>query len=201
MSIEKEAKHPAKPTGRKYGSVKDLMASEGISDEIQNKVKELASETRLVHQLSRVRQKAGLTQEKMAEFLGITQSAVSKLETGMDSDLTIGQIKQYAQAANERITLAFGKPLTHVEAVKLCAQAIRYHLTCLASIAQGDEELEKSIQGFFGEAFFNLLDILTKCHQQLPNGGNIEVTMEIGSAPKSSKKNKTLCADSELITV
>jgi transcriptional regulator with XRE-family HTH domain len=198
MTTEKETKHPAKPTGRRYGSVKALMASEGISDEIQNKVTALASETHIVHQLSQARQKAGLTQEKMAEFLGVGQPAVSKLETGLDAELTIGQIKQYALATNERISLYFGKPLTHVEAVKLCAQAIRHHLTCLASIARGDEGLEKSIQGFFGEAFFNLLDILTRCQQQLPNGGNIEVTMQIG-APQTIKKDKPNCPDSELV--
>jgi transcriptional regulator with XRE-family HTH domain len=200
MTTEKETKHPAKPTGRRYSSVKDMMAAEGVAKEVQAKVQEMTAETHLVHQLSRVRQKAGLTQEAMAEFLGVTQSAVSKLETGLDAELTVAQIKQYAKATNERISLYFGKPLTHVEAVKMCAQAIRHHLTCLASIARGDEELEKSIQGFFGEAFFNLLDILTKCHQQLPGGSNIEVRMEIGSLA-TQKKARLSCPDSETIQV
>jgi hypothetical protein len=51
----------------------------------------------------------------------------------------------------------------------------------LAKIAQKGEDLEKSIQAFFGEAFFNLLDILAQCQGQMPNsqGDKVEIRLEI----------------------
>lgn len=42
MSTE-HAREPAKPTGRNYGSVKDLMEQEGVAPEIQAKIKELGN--------------------------------------------------------------------------------------------------------------------------------------------------------------
>jgi len=46
----------------------------------------------------------------------------------------------------------FGRPPTHVEAVNTHALGICSHLEALAKIANQNEELEKEIQGFFGEA-------------------------------------------------
>ena len=65
MTTELE-RQAAKVTGRKYGSVADLMRGEGVSQEVQGKVKELENETRVVDYLARLRQGAGLTQEDMA---------------------------------------------------------------------------------------------------------------------------------------
>lgn len=170
----------AKATGRKYGSVADLMRGEGVSQEVQDKVTELENETRVVLQLAKLRQAAGITQEGMAKFLGVTQSAISKLESGTDAEVTLGEIKGYARATEQRIGVMFGKPLTHVEAVKMNALAIQHHLGRLAQIANRHDELETEIQAFFGQAFFNILTILTECGDKLPgNGKDFEVRIEI----------------------
>ncbi len=182
----------AKGTGRKYGSVTELMRGEGVSQEVQDKVKELENETRVVDYLVRLRQGAGITQEDMARALGVTQSAISKLESGTDPELTLGEIRGYAQATTQRIGLMFGKPLTHVESVKCHALAIRHHLEQLAQIANRHDELEKDIQGFFGEAFFNILTILAECGDKLPgNGRDVGVRIEIikSGEPKALPKS------------
>lgn len=160
---------PPKLTGRKYRSVRDLMAGEGVAPEVQDRVKELRDETRVVLQLAKLRQAAGLNQEDMAKYLKVTQSAVSKLESGTDEDLTLGQIREYARATGQRIGILCGKPLTHVEAVKCHAFGIKHHLEALAQLANRDEELKKEIQGFFGDAFFNILTILGECGEKLPS--------------------------------
>ncbi|MCX6917354.1 MAG: helix-turn-helix domain-containing protein [Verrucomicrobia bacterium] len=179
MTTELE-RQAAKATGRKYGSVADLMRGEGVSQEVRDKAKELENETRVVDYLARLRQAAGITQEEMAKALGVTQSAISKLESGTDAGVTLGEIRGYSRATEQRIGLLFGKPLTHVESVKCHALAIKHNLECLAQIANRHDELEKDIQGFFGEAFFNILNILSECGDKLPgNGRDTGVRIEI----------------------
>ena len=179
MSTETEKKTAAKPTGRRYTSVAELMRVEGVSSDVQTHYQEIVNATRIVHQLAQLRHIAGLTQEQMAEKLNVTQSAVSKLESGRDEDLTVGQIREYAKVSGERISLLFGKPLTHVEAVKICANGMRHHLTSLAQLAHKGDDMEREIQAFFGEAFFNVLNILAGCQNAMPNGEKIEVRLEL----------------------
>jgi len=52
--------------------------------------------------LTVLRQSAETTQEEMARHLGVTQSAISKLEAGRDEGLTTGQISGYSRVTNER---------------------------------------------------------------------------------------------------
>ncbi len=67
------------------------------------------------------------------------------------------------------------------------ALAIRRRLSALAELAQEDEELEPAIQGFFGEAFFNILTILEKCQQEMPGSEDFEIKV-IMSEPSQAKK-------------
>ncbi len=178
MTTEIE-KTPAKPTGRKYASVDALLRGEGLSQDAQSKAKELKSETRVVLQLAKLRQATGLTQEEMSKHLGVTQSAVSKLEAGRDEDVTLREIREYARVTDQRICVMFGKPLTHVEAVKLHACGLKERLEALAKIANQNEEFQSEIKGFFGEAFFNLFNILAGFNNMLPAEGDVEIKIEV----------------------
>jgi predicted XRE-type DNA-binding protein len=174
-----------KPTGRRYNSVADLIKEE-IPPEIQKEVNKLQTESRLTLLLAKIRQKAQLTQEQIAGCLETTQSNISKLEHGCDDELTIKQIKEYIKATGERINVSFGKPLTHVEAIKYHALSIKEHFEELATIANQHEDLERDIQAFFGEAFFNLLNIMAKCNEQLPNANkDSEIRIHIMKEPPS----------------
>jgi len=164
----------SKPTGRRYGSVEELMEGNGISQEVQAKVEKLKSETAVTLHLARLRQMKGITQEKMAELIGVTQSAVSKIESGADDDLTLGIIKQYAKATKISFGMEIGKRPTHVEAVKTNVSRMKYHLEALAKIANQHEELQNDIEAFFSEALNNILSILAKCSRQLPLCGGAE---------------------------
>lgn len=116
----------------------------------------------------------GENRAEMGKQLGIGQSAISKIEAGVDADLTIYFIRSYAKATNERVCIMFGKPMNHVESVKAHAIGIKRHLSEFAKLA--DEDMEKEISAFFGEAFFNLLTILSKCDGELQNGNQFEAT-------------------------
>lgn len=201
MSTQIKEISQAKPSGRKYGTVDEFMASEGVTQEIRDKIAALKNETKVALQLALLRQRANITQEEMAAHLKVTQSAISKLESGTDEELKLGEIAQYARAAGERICLGFGKPLNHVESVKLHAVSIKQHLEALAKLANQHEEMEVEIKAFFGEAFFNILDILSACADKLPSGPDFEMTVEITKrqSPKSAKVFSETCIKKEAV--
>ncbi len=158
----------AKPTGRRYGSVSDLLAKEKVGAQVRAEVASLNSQTVVIRQLVSLRASAGMTQTDLAKKIGCTQSRISKIEASKDEDITLGVIRDYVQATGARINLFCGKPVTHVEAVKNHALSIRRHLEALANLARKHDELEPHIENFFGEAFFNILNILSECQERLP---------------------------------
>ncbi len=58
----------------------------------------LALEYELTNQLLRARARAGLTQDAVAERMGTTKSAVSRLEAAGKHTPSLGTLKRYAQA-------------------------------------------------------------------------------------------------------
>lgn len=168
MSTENQHTKAPISTGRRFSSINDLLKHQDADPAVLEKVEAARKETRLVHRLSLMRQAAGMTQEAMAQAIGVTQSAISKIESGTDESLTIGQLSAYSKATNERLGIMFGKPLNHVESIKAHASAMRSHLERLAEMANKYDEFQKDIAAFFGEAFFNILNILSECHEQLP---------------------------------
>jgi transcriptional regulator with XRE-family HTH domain len=190
-----ETKTPTKPTGRKYASVADLLRGEGASKEVQERVAELEKETRVTRQLACMRTAAGFTQAQLAERLGCSQSCISKWESESDEDLTIKVLSDYCKATGQRIGLMVGKPMGHVEAVKAYAWGLRDRLKALATIARGDGEMEQGLQAFFGEAFFNLLDIFEKCQREMPNSPDFEIRLEIQRPPAPNRISHS-CSES-----
>jgi transcriptional regulator with XRE-family HTH domain len=185
MNTEREKKIPATPTGRRYSSVDELASGEVLSPEVRKRLAELKTETVIVEALVGMRQSAGLTQQKLAEMLDKSQGAVSKLESGSDEDLTVGEMMEYSRATNERFMLLIGKPMNHVECVKWHAFGIREHLSALAKMAHEDDGLEQAIKAFFGEAFFNILEILSKCQNEMPHSKDVQVRIRpVGNAPR-----------------
>jgi transcriptional regulator with XRE-family HTH domain len=190
MTIEHKKDQATKSTGRRYSSVDELLRAEGIAPEVQSKMSEIEAATTVVEQLSLLRQMAGLTQEQMAPLLGFnTQSAVSKLECGLDDEVTIGQIRKYVEVSGERVGVLFGKPFNHVEAVKAHAFGIKKHLSSLATLAHKGDDLKTEIEAFFGEAFFNILTILSQCQAEMPEEKPTEVRLEVLGKPSSATRH------------
>jgi len=183
MNTEREKKTHLPLTGRRYDSVDDFLAGEAVSADVRSAVSKLDRETAIASNLVKARREAGLTQQQMADKIGKTQGAVSKLESSIDSEITLEELAAYAKATGQNFALMIGKPMNHIESVKHHAFAIKDHLSKLAKEAQRNEEVEQSVQAFFGEAFFNILTILSKCSDEMPNGNGIQVRMKnVGKA-------------------
>lgn len=172
------------PTGRTYANVADMLAAEGTDRSVQEQFAAAQEATRITRTLAHLRTAAGLTQQEMGARIGLSQSAVSKLEAGRDDDLTLAEIRAYTGHLNARLGLVFGSAPTHAEAIKLHAQGMHHHMLELAKLAQADAQMEAAIQRFFGDAFLNLLDILNACQRSLPNGNRFEIRVEVHAADR-----------------
>jgi transcriptional regulator with XRE-family HTH domain len=175
MNKEREKKTDISTTGKRYSSVKELLEQEETSPAVVEQFSQLQSQTEVVRFLVDLRKEIGLTQTQMAEKLKVTQSAISKLESSNDDSITLLDIFKYCDVAQQRVTISFGKPMNHVEAVKYHAFAIKSHLSALAEMEGQGGDTEQSIQAFFGEAFFNILSILSKCHNEMPARSQVKI--------------------------
>lgn len=193
MSTELKKTEPAKPTPGRFKSVDELMAATGVSADTQKAVSELQKESQLTSRLASLRTAAGITQEQMAERLGCTQSCISKLESGKDEDITLKELRAYAEATGQRIGFAVGRQLNHVESIKTHAAGIHHHLQALAKLAHEDHELEAGIQKFYSEALFNILGIIAKCQNEMPHAEGMEFRLEVAEVqrvPRAVKGRK-----------
>lgn len=177
MTTERESKTHAPLTGRQYNSVEDMLAGEEVSSDVRKTVSDMDTETAIVRSLVEMRRSVGMTQQDFAARIGKTQGAISKLESSVDSDITIGDLMDYAKTTQATLMVNVGKAMNDMEHVRWHASGIRTHLKALAKAAHEDADVEQAVQAFFGEAFFNLLNILAKCHQELPNKSGVQVRM------------------------
>ena len=183
MNTELEKKAHLPLTGRRYNSVDEFLAGESVSADVRSAVSKLDRDTAVGDNLIQARRAAGLTQQQMAEKIGKTQGAISKLESSSDNEITLEELADYAKATGQNFVVMIGKPLNHIESVKYHAFGIKDHLSKLAKEAHRNEEVEQAVQAFFGEAFFNILTILSKCSDEMPNGNGIQVRMKNFGTP------------------
>ncbi len=154
------------------------MKGEGVSAEVQQTYAQLVRDTCVTDGLTRLRRAAKLTQAEIAQRLGVTQAAVSKIESGRDETLTVAIIRAYAEASKRPIVIHFGPRVSHVEAVKQHAAGLRHHLDALAALAHKDEAMAKDIERFFQEASRGIDQVISCCRERLPRSPKVEVVMQ-----------------------
>ena len=66
-----------------------------FSDKLQKRI----AERKVVKQLVALRSAKGLSQADIAKAMGCTQSRISKLESGVDNDLRLGDLENYLEFA------------------------------------------------------------------------------------------------------
>ena len=156
----------------------DLIQGEGLGEQVKKSYGQLVQDTCVTDGLTKLRRRSKLTQTDIAKQLGVTQAAVSKIESGRDETLTLAIIRAYARSSRQRIQLSFGRRPTHVEAVKEHALGLRHHLEALATLAHKDATIAQDIEGFFREATLNINRIIAHCRERLPTPTKVEVHMQ-----------------------
>ena len=82
---------------KRYDSVVDMVRDTSDAEYTQAFSKHVDNR-RLVKTLAATRASMGLTQADIAFAMGWTRSRVDNLENGVDDDLTLGEVRDYARA-------------------------------------------------------------------------------------------------------
>jgi len=70
-------------------------------------LEEARAEDQLARQIFELREKAGLTQERLAKLVGTTASVISRLEDSAYEGHSLTMLKRIAAAVNKRVEIRF----------------------------------------------------------------------------------------------
>jgi len=194
MTIQKKARKPemnkAKKTG--FSSVADLARSAFKDDpDLVEELEEDLSSRQVVRALSAMRSARNVSQAEIASQLKCSQSKVSKIENGVDADLSVGELEAYARALDCDVVLTFQKRhSTSADRVKQHAFAIKRELDDLARIAGDDSTLRKGVASFFVEAFFNIVRMISESAKSLPATSDDSPHVRVSMEPSESEMNE-----------
>jgi transcriptional regulator with XRE-family HTH domain len=133
---------------QQYASVSDLVRAVAPDADFLTAVEERLADRRLIKQLLSMRAVKGLSQQDIAEKLNCTQSRISKMESSVDDDLRLGDLRAYAKAVDcSFVAAVLSDEVNPVDQVKDHVFAIKRHLDDLALLTQSDEELFKRLAG------------------------------------------------------
>ena len=142
---------------------------------------------KLVKLLFFLRCKENLSQKLLANKISCSQSRVSKIESSLDEELTIKDLRDYAKALNLEIELNFNDAsMKLVDRIKYHAFRIKGYLEQLSHLSKDDELIEEGVKKFYKEVFVNMTRIIagnfSKFHKRVPSTPIVSVTAPVGKA-------------------
>lgn len=157
-----------------YKNVRQMMNDLVGDDEVRESIEQRIGSRQIIKNLLALRAAQDRSQKDIAKHLGCTQSRVSKLESGVDDDLRLGDFHAYLAALGLDLTLVVtdAREDSVVRQVKFHAFRIKNLLNQLADLAKDDETIIDGVTKFFGESAFNLMKILAGRVKKLPRNGN-----------------------------
>jgi len=151
-----------------HNSVIEMLEQTGTSREVIDSVRERMQKRQLVKALSVLRNVLGLSQTEVAQRIGCTQAKISKLESGMDAGVKIGDLDSYATALGIAFQIRFMK------SGESGADKIKYHICSamdilhqLAALTGEDDDIHEGVSGFFVEAVENTAAMFKLCLAEL----------------------------------
>ncbi len=128
-----------------YRSTVDMLNGLGADPALVQSVDETLNRTRLVRRLSALRSSRGILQQRIADELGVSQSAVSKIEKGYDEAITLKEIEAYAKVLGFGVEIRFVKPMTLVDRIRYHASQLGTLVHDLAGKAKVDRQIARSV--------------------------------------------------------
>lgn len=129
------------------------------------------ADRQLVKTLAVIRARAGLSQQEMAAKIGCGQPKVSKLESGVDTEVRFGDLLAYLRASEHEMRLYLvPKGKTLADEVKMHTMAIKGLLDRMVHLAGTDDKIAKGVADFLEEAAANLIRLTRLTAEALPPG-------------------------------
>lgn len=154
---------------KRYSSVSEMLRDLSDDEQFNQEFDERIAQRGLIKHLIALRSAKDVSQADVAEALGVTQSRVSKIESGVDDDLRFGELKAYARGFNMDIELILADhDRTVADEVKYHAFHIKRLLDRLSKCAERDEGIAQGVTNFFSEAFINIVRLIQDSASKLP---------------------------------
>lgn len=150
----------------RYGSVSEMLADHAEGQSLKRRYDRESSKRTLARALFNLRNGCGLTQQQVAEKMGVAQSAVSRIEHCDNEKMRVEDIQKYVSALGYRISVGI-HPENITDSVKFHAFEMRRLLLQLTEMCKGDSVMESAAAGFLGEAIFNLVRFVDTAASQL----------------------------------
>lgn len=145
---------------------------------------------RLVTLLSVLRCRAGLSQRDLAARMGCTQSKISKLESGKDADVSIGDLLSYTAATENEIRLFFvPKRRSILHQVELHAQSIGTLLSRLVELVGDDPTMGAAAKKAVNKVNFDLGKIVQHAIDSIPDTAEAKPQPFQVEAPELEEKS------------
>lgn len=166
----------------KFKSVAEAAASLADDKSVEKQVSKEIGCNQLVSVLLDKRVTKGMTQEEVADSMGIAASTVSRIESGNDRQLKWSDIVGYANALDVRMGIFFDdESLPAAARIKQCVFKIDEDLKMLASLVEKSSDDDQMVQGinkFYKEVLFNFLARFAE------NNGKLKPFIKIPSPTK-----------------
>jgi transcriptional regulator with XRE-family HTH domain len=191
----------------RFDNVVDLVR-DSVSDDpnLADELSDQISKRQLVRRLANLRNIKGISQDEIAEHLDCRQPRISKLENGLDSDVSMADLQAYAKALDCELGIVFrSRKLTIVDEVKRHAVCIKHCFDKLNKLAEQDEKVAKGVADFHVEALLNLVkivkDSVTDLNGVRGNGEEIHISLQLQESatddhPSESEGQSLLADDS-----
>lgn len=158
-------------------------------------VSDHARKTRIVNSLVEARIRKGMTQKAIAKGLGVSVSAVSRLEDMQDADVRLGDIVNYAGTMGVNVSILMeDAKLATTDRIKNCVVMIAHglqHLTDLAKKSSDDQDIVDGIRKFRSEVLLNFLLRYNASGEGMPrfdfnSGADEDATDESDAMPEAA---------------
>jgi predicted XRE-type DNA-binding protein len=170
------------PAKKRYSSVIQQTNLTSETEAFAKKVERRISQRQIVKHLMALRATKSLSQSDIAKKMECSQSRISKLESGLDDDLRLGEFSAYVSALGleMRIVLA-PKGQTSLDAVKYHAFSIKRTLDRLAALSSGDKSMTAGALKIMAESFYNITRFISGSAQTLMAAENerAPISMEV----------------------
>ncbi|WP_417733991.1 helix-turn-helix domain-containing protein [Rosistilla oblonga] len=161
----------------------------GVEHEFNQSVAREIQSRELVTSLIVLRHRAELTQAELAEKMGCTQSAISKLESSDDDSLRIGDLKSYLSAVDAQSHISLlPKSFKLADQVKYHCCRVNDLIHELATLTDRDEKLGLGVSQFFGEAFCNMFRFFESAQARIQSVKRASFSVsivEVSDSPES----------------
>ncbi len=153
---------------KRYRSISEMARALSDDKAFADGVDRQIGERNIINHLMALRATLGKSQKDIALAMGCSQSRVSKLESGKDDDLRIGDFAKYAAALGLEMMVVLGKnDRTIVDDIKGHALSIRRLFGQLIQLGKSDPSIAEGVKAFIaGEAAYNISRFLVEAAEK-----------------------------------